>query len=206
MRVLPLVILAVVLASCGPKPSPPAAGNQSADKSPSPEPKQVEQKPEPKKGPTSGSQQNTIDVEIVVRSNTKDMLTDCANKPPRTIYVLASNGHVYHCVNNTLISHDEQGKNPALAAADVPVAESESVRWFCLTHTFIVTSIVQSKQSPVAAAAPATPFTGELSKVAASEFVTSPLPSIAGDPVQRYKVTFNITGIGTVDPDLICSF
>ena len=75
------------------------------------------------------------------------------------------------------------------------------MRWYSTTHTFVVVSVVKGKELPRSPSAPATPFAAAFAKVAASEVISSEVPSIDGEVVQRYKVTFNITGVGNVDPD-----
>jgi hypothetical protein len=200
--VAPFVILAVVLAGCGPEPASTPATNQSASKEP------VSQSQQPAK---------MLDVEIVGAVHPK-LLEVCKDgrKPANTIFVDTNSRKVFHCVTNaasntkTLTEHVDHGPVSPLSEADVPLSAGQQVRWFSETHTFSVLSVVKGKENPQAPAAPPTPFdpteaARRFTKVAASEVISPPVLALDGDLVQRYKVTFQITGLGLVDPDLICS-
>jgi hypothetical protein len=54
-------------------------------------------------------------------------------------------------------------------------------------------------------AAPDLPFGKDFPAKHASEVLSPLVPEVPGNVEQRYKVTFNIQGIGPVDPDVVCS-
>ena len=150
-----------------------------------------------------------VDVEIIVGS--KDELEKrCAgNVPPTAVFVL-SQKEVFHCIGNKLHHHDEHGKTPGMDDAIVRVAANERIRWFSTTALFTVTSVTKQLASiggPQDKTAPDTPFGKSIGPgKPASEVVTTPVPDLDGKIEQRYKVAFNIQGIGPVDPDVVCSF
>lgn len=193
MKLVPLVILAVVLSGCFLKPGP---------KQP--------QNPAPGKQGFSAAT-GTVDVEIVVSTHPK-LLEACknTNKPARTIYVDVNSKQVFHCVGKkALVPHTDHGVGHELSEADVLLSEGQQVRWFSTTHTFLVLPVVKGKEAPQNPKAPPTPFppSFSFSKVPAPEVISAPVESVGGAEVvvQRYKITFDITGLGVVDPDLICS-
>ena len=195
MRVAPLVILAVVLSGCFLKPGP---------KQPPP-PSPQSDRPSAAKTP--------VDVEIVVSMHPK-LVEVCknANKPARTIYVDEKSKQVFHCVGKkekALVPHTDHGVGHELSEADVLLSEGEQVRWFSTTHTFIVLPVVKGKEAPQNPKAPPSPFPPSFafSKVPAREATSDPVVSVGGaeEVVQRYKITFDITGLGVVDPDVVCT-
>lgn len=193
MRIAPLVILAVVLSGCFLNPGP----NQP----PAPLPEKQ----------SSSAAKGTVDVEIVVAMHPK-LLEVCkdSNKPARTIYVDEKSKQVFHCVGRkVLVPHTDHGPAHELSEADVLLSQGQQVRWFSTTHTFWVRPVVKGKEAPQNPKAPPTPFPPSFSftKVPALEVISAPVESVGGAEVvvQRYKITFDITGLGVVDPDLICS-
>ena len=194
MRLVPLVILAVVLSGCFLNPGP-----------------QQPQSPAPVKQSASAAKAPPVEVEIVVDTHPK-LLEACknSNRPARTIYVDENSKRVFHCVGNRrLTQHVDHGPKTELSEADVPLSAGEQVRWFSKTHTFIVLPVVKGKEAPQNPKAPPTPFPPSLpfSKVPELSVTSPPVESVgeAEVVVQRYKITFDITGLGVVDPDVVCS-
>ena len=186
MKAAPFVILTIVLASCAPK-----APVDSIE------------------GPASESKQGkTVDVEIL-GATMKELQDMCAggNKPARTVYVATPSGQVFHCVaKGKLTPHVDHGPTSDLSPADVELSAGDRVRWFSTTHTFYVESVVQGKEPPRGAGAPPTPFPGhKFALVPSKEVESGEVTFIDGKTVQRYKITFFITGMGKVDPDIICT-
>ena len=165
------------------------------------------------KPPDSSSEQppikatgNIIPVEIVVGSK-PDLDKQCAgNAPPTTVFVVSPK-EVYHCIKNKLLDHDEHDKgNPAMDVAIVRASTGDRIRWFSKTHSFTVTVVKHPKLGPQHPDAPDSPFNKELMVAPAQEKMSSLVPgAVKGKIQQRYKVSFAITGVGLVDPDLICS-
>lgn len=193
MRVAPLVILAVVLSGCFLNPGP-----------------QQPQSPAPVKQGSSAAKA-PVDVEIVVAMHPK-LLEVCknSNKPARTIYVDEKSKQVFHCVDKkTLVPHTDHGPTHVLSEADVLLDAGDRVRWFSTTHTFWVRPVVKGKEPPQNPKAPPTPFppSFSFSDVPALEVTSPPVESVGGGEAvrQRYKITFDITGLGIVDPDVVCT-
>ena len=188
MNGVPLVVLAFVL-SLGMQPAQPA-------------PKPVPAPPQPK-------ELTTVNIEIVVA--TQDQLTKVCGSggvQPTSIFVSTTNKQVFHCVGNKMFNHNDHGKEPALEKAVARANANQTVRWFSKTR-FIVTSIERHETpgTPPPAKknlAPDNPFTAPFPKEYRNE-VASVVRDETGTIVQRYKATFNIEGVGVVDPDLICS-
>lgn len=184
MKGLPLVLLAVVLAFSGCASSD-GLGPQA-------------------KPPSSGTQGEVVDVEIVVGSK-PDLDAQClGNASATTVFVIGK--EVYHCIGKKLHNHAEHGKTPGMENALVRVSTGDRVRWFSKTNLFTVVSVTKAAPalSPQNKLAPDTPFAAFPPKPA-SEVLSSLVPDVEGNVQQRYKVTFNIQGIGEVDPDVVCS-
>jgi hypothetical protein len=198
MSAVPLVIVAIVLSlgmqTPSPKPTPPPT--------PSPSSTQPETKPQPKPDPKLA----LIAVQIVVGTQPNlNALCKKGGQAPSTVFVVSAT-QVFHCVGNSLHDHANHGKDPDLEKAVVSASAKERVRWFSATR-FIVTSV--EKHEPPAGAppkknvAPDYPFLEALPKEFRNEVIVT-VRDEPGTVVQRYKASFNIEGIGLVDPDLIC--
>ena len=190
MSAVPLVILAVALSLVMQPP-------------PSPSPTPPKPSPQPKPAPTAGP----IAVQIVVGTQPNlNALCKKGGQAPSTVFVVSAK-QVYHCIGNSLHDHANHGKDPDLEKAVVRASAKERVRWFSATP-FIVTSV--EKHEPPAGGppkknvAPDYPFVEALPKVFRNEVIVT-VRDEPGTVVQRYKASFNIEGIGLVDPDLICS-
>jgi hypothetical protein len=147
-----------------------------------------------------------IPVEIVVGAKA-DLDKRCAgNAPPTTVFVVNAK-EVYHCVKNKLLDHVEHDKgNPEMAISIVQASTGDQIRWYSSTHLFTVSVVKHPKLGPQHPDAPDSPFGKELLVAPAREKVSSLVPGAPkGKIQQRYKVSFNITGVGLVDPDLICT-
>ena len=120
---------------------------------------------------------------------------------------LAFRSGLLYCVKNVLMDHDEHDKgNPAMAATIVQASTGDQVRWYSNTHTFTVTIVKHPKLGPQHPDAPDSPFGKALMASEAREQLSPAVPAaLKGKIQQRYKVSFNITGVGLVDPDLICT-
>jgi hypothetical protein len=193
MRAVFIVVLAVALSSCAnsktaaPRPvgAPPATGTAP--------------------GQPPG---NTVSVEIVVNSNKAELDAQCkkVGVDPTTIFVVTAKD-VFHCVGSVLHGHAEQAKGSLDMAKSVVRAQSnDRVRWWSKTHTLRVVSVVKDpKMPPQAKEAPDFPFgKAPFPAKPANEAVSPPVPTLRGDVEQRYKASFDITGVGLVDPDIIC--
>ena len=128
-----------------------------------------------------------------------DQKKEC-NVSPTTVYVIGTTA--YHCIDKKLIGHAEEGKNKALEASYVKVAAGQRVQWVLKTHTFRISAI--EAQSPIHPDSPGNPFNGNFPETREPGHVRS------GGQHRRqrraaYKVTFNIVGVGLVDPDVVCS-
>ena len=185
MNAVPLVILAVVL-SLGIQPTP----KPVAPKQPPP--------PQPK----------VVQIRIVVGVSEEALAKQCGpTEAPSTIFV-ANNKQVFHCVGNKLLNHANHGKDPNLEKAVVRANAGELVRWTSSTR-FKVVSVERHEVpgSPPPAKknlAPDSPFLKPLP----TEYLMVVEALVRNEPgtiVQRYKATFDIQGVGLVDPDLICS-
>lgn len=195
MSAVPLVILVVAL-SLGMQPPSPAP----TPPTPTPTPT-VQPKPVPKI--------TTIAVQIVVGTQANlGALCKKGGQAPSTIFVVNAK-QVYHCIGNTLRDHANHGKDPDLEKAVVRASAGERVRWFSATR-FIVAS-VEKHETPAPAGAPPKknvapdfPFLEPLPKEFRNE-VTGTVRDEPGTIVQRYKASFNIEGVGLVDPDVVCS-
>jgi hypothetical protein len=148
-----------------------------------------------------------IPVEIVVGSK-PDLDKRCAdNAPPTTVFVVNPK-EVYHCIKGKLLDHDEHDKgNPAMAISIVQASTGDRIRWYSNTHSFTVSVVKHPKLGPQHPDAPDTPFPDKALLVSpAREKLSSLVPeALKGKIQQRYKVSFNIDGVGLVDPDLICT-
>ena len=151
------------------------------------------------------SQGKTVDVEIVVGSK-PDLDTQCLGNVSATTVFVVNQKEIYHCIGKKLHHHDEHGKTPGMESALVRVSTGDRVRWFSKTNLFTVASVTKAGPalSPQNKLAPDTPFAAFPPKPA-SEVLSSLVPGVAGNVEQRYKVTFNIQGVGPVDPDVVCS-
>lgn len=147
-----------------------------------------------------------IPVEIVVGSKL-DLDKQCAGGAPATTVFVVSQKEIYHCIKDKLLHHDEHVKgNPEMEVSIVRASTGDRVRWFSNTHAFTVTVVKHPKLGPQHPDAPDSPFGKELLATAAREKLSSSVPNAPkGKIQQRYKVSFDITGIGLVDPDLICT-
>jgi plastocyanin len=157
--------------------------------------------------PEPAGQGQTVDVEIVVGSKT-DLDKACAGNPEPTTVFVVSQKEVYHCIASKLHHHDEHGKVAGMDASIVRVSAGDRIRWFSKTNLFTVTSIEKQIAAfgPQDKTAPERPFGDAFAAKPASEVMSTPVPDLPGKVEQRYKVTFNIQGIGPVDPDVVCSF
>lgn len=147
-----------------------------------------------------------IPVEIVVGSK-PDLDKACAGGAPATTVFVVNAKEVYHCVKDVLMDHDEHDKgNPAMAATIVQASTGDQVRWYSNTHAFTVTVVKHPKLGPQHPDAPDSPFGKAMLSSSAREQLSPAVPAaLKGKIQQRYKVSFNITGVGLVDPDLICT-
>lgn len=193
MSALPPVILAVVL-SLGTQPP------KKADPAPS--------QPAPKKDPVV----EVVEVEIVVRPIKKELDALCVPKTPATtIFVESAKPvQVYHCIGTKLHNHTEHEKNQkAMDPADVKLAVGQRIRWVSETPFYVVdvTKPDNPKHQPQSTLAPYRPFGMFTSKVHVTRLETPLVQNVVSEKpvVQRYKVTFNIVGVGEVDPDIICT-
>jgi hypothetical protein len=191
MNALPLVILAVVL-SLGTQP-PPAP-------KPAPTPPKPSQPP-PKKP-------ETVSVEIVVGTQANLAAACKKGAQPSTIFVVNPK-QVFHCIGNTLHDHANHGKNPDMEKAVVRVSAGDRVRWYSTTRFFVASierhEVPSGSTPPKKNLAPNFPFAAAFPKEYRTEVISSPVRDEPGTIVQRYKASFNIEGVGLVDPDLICS-
>ena len=148
---------------------------------------------------------NVIPVEIIVGSKS-ELDKQCSPKTPATTVFVVSPKQVYHCIGSKLLDHAEHDKgNPDIAAAIVRAATGDQIKWFSIKHTFTVTVAKHPKLGPQNPDAPNSPFGDTFALAPALEHVSPPVPNGGGKMQQRYKVSFNITTVGPVDPDLICS-
>ena len=181
-----ILLVTVALGACASK-----GGGQSA---------------QPEQGQKPGK---IVNVEIIVGSKAELDKRCSGNVPPTAVFVL-SQKEVFHCIGNKLHHHDEHGKTPGMDDSIVRVSANDRIRWFSTTHMFTVTSVTKQLASiggPQDKTAPETPFGKSIGPgKPASEVTTTPVPDLEGKIEQRYKVAFNIQGIGPVDPDVVCSF
>src|SRR5687768_12841456 len=183
MNAVPLVIVAVVM-SLGMQPAP----------KPAPPPQPV--KPV------------TLNVEIVVGAQ-ENLAATCkkGGVNPSTVFVVSTK-QVFHCIGNSLHDHANHGKDPDLEKAVVRLSAGDRVRWFS-TRRFFVASVERHElpgvTPPKKNLAPASPFAAALPKEYRTEVISPPVRDEPGTIVQRYKASFNIEGVGLIDPDLICS-
>ena len=193
MSGLPPVILAVVL-SLGTQVPAPKADPQPAPPAPKPD--------------------AVVEVQIVVRATFKELETLCVAKTPATTIFVenAKPVQVHHCLGSKLHNHSEHAKNEkAFDPADVKVTVGQRVRWVSETafpfYVVDVTKPEDPKHQPQNTLAPVRPFGTFTSKVFQNRVETSEVVGLksAKPVVQRYKVTFNIRGVGEVDPDIICT-
>ena len=188
MRLLPPVVIAAAFAlgSCASDDGNVTGQSASGGKQPSPG--------------------KTIPVEIVVGSK-PDLDKACAGGTPATTVFVDNVKQVYHCVKNVLMNHDEHDKgNPAMAATIVHASTGDQIRWYSKTHDFTVNVVKHPKLGPQHPDAPDFPFGRSMLASSAREQVSPAVPAaLKGKIQQRYKVSFNIAGVGLVDPDLICT-
>ena len=123
------------------------------------------------------------------------------NVTPTTVYVIGT--AAYHCIAKKLISHAEEGKNKALEASYVKVATGQRIQWVLKTHTFRISAI--EAHTPIHPGSPGNPFNGNFPEKPANQVMSGVVVNIDGSVVQQYKVTFDIVGVGLVDPDVVCS-
>ena len=185
---MPLVIFAVAL----------SLGMQQPSRNSTP-PKPPQPKPESTLAP--------IAVQIVVGTQANlNALCKKGGQAPSTVFVVSAK-QVYHCIGNSLHDHTNHGKDPDLEKAVVRASAKERVRWFSATP-FIVASVEKHEPPPGGPpkklVAPDYPFLEALPKQFRNEVIVT-VRDEPGTVVQRYKASFNIEGIGLVDPDLICS-
>ena len=164
--------------------------------------------PAPLKGQPSESKQGKIvDVEIIVGSK-PDLDALCLGNVSATTVFVVNQKEVYHCISKQLHDHAEHGKTPGMDDALVRVSSDDRIRWFSKASLFTVMSVTKASAAllPQNKAAPELPFGKEFTAgKPASEVLSPPVPTLPGNVEQRYKVTFNIQGIGPVDPDVVCS-
>jgi hypothetical protein len=183
-----------------------AVGSLNSQPSPKPaQPPAKKEQPPAKKGQPPPDAKLVVPVEIVVGEKTAlDKM--CLNgAAPTTVFVVSAK-QVYHCLGKNLHDHNEHIKNPNdMGPTIVRVSTGQYIRWFSKASQFSVVSVLKDlKGQPQDKAAPDTPFAA-FPKQPASEVLSSPVPELKGDVRQRYKTSFNIQGVGLVDPDLICS-
>ena len=140
-----------------------------------------------------------VEVDIVVGA-AGDEKKPCSVSPT-TVYVIGTSA--FHCIDKKLISHAEEGMNKALEASYVKVTSNQRVRWASKTHTFTIAAI--RAHNPISSGSPGNPFNGNFPDKPASQVTSGAVVNIDGSVVQQYKITFNIVGIGLVDPDVVCS-
>ena len=186
MRAVPLVMLVALLSFSGCAPSVGDPGLKTT--------------------PSSASQGKTVDVEIIVGSK-PDLDAQCLGNVSATTVFVVNQKEVYHCIGKKLHDHAEHGKTPGMDNALVRVSTDDRIRWFSKTSLFTVMSVTKASAglAPQDKAAPDLPFGKDFPGKHASEVLSPPVPEVPGNVQQRYKVTFNIQGIGTVDPDVVCS-
>jgi len=149
--------------------------------------------------PTGGKPGNTVNVEIVI--GTKGDEAKPCSVVPTTVYVIGTTP--YHCIDKKLISHAEEGKNKALEASYVKLAAGDRIQWNLKSHLFTISDI--EAHTPIVANSPGNPFNGNFSDKPANTVLSGVVVNVEGSVVQQYKVTFNIVGVGLVDPDVVCS-
>jgi hypothetical protein len=147
-----------------------------------------------------------IPVEIVVGSK-PDLDKACAGGAPATTVFVVNAKEVYHCIKTKLLDHDEHDKgNPEMAISIVHASTGDQVRWYSNTHDFTVNVQKHPKLGPQHPDAPDSPFGKAMLASSAREQLSPAVPAaLKGKIQQRYKVSFNISGVGLVDPDLICT-
>lgn len=184
MTALPFVILAVVL----------SLGTQ----------------PPPKKAEPAAPAPPVVEILIVVGTQ-DDLAKTCsgAGVTVSSVLVATTNKQVYHCVGNKLFNHADHGKEPALEKAVVRLNAGQAVRWVSKTRFMVVSvekhEVPGSPAAPKKTIAPDTPFVEPFPKEYRNVVLSSPVRDEPGTVVQRYKASFNIEGVGVIDPDLICS-
>ena len=150
-----------------------------------------------------GAQQPTTDNTIVVQIvivTADDLKKECT-QAPTTVVVIGT--QAYHCIGKKLISHAEEGNNPALDAAIVRVSVGQRIQWQAAVP-FTVTRI--ERHAPLANGTPNGPFSGDEFSNKPSKVVRSgTVVNLEGNVQQRYKASFQIEGVGLVDPDFVCS-
>ena len=144
-----------------------------------------------------------VNVQIVVDSLSAHQTT-CKNGKgvsPTTVFV--SDKEVFHCVGGALLNHkDEKEKPDAFKQTLVQLGVGDSITWTA-NRAFRVVQV--RKHEPIAAGAPAYPFTEELPTAFTTSVTVGAVLNLEGSVVQQYKVTFEVQGLGRVDPDLVCS-
>ncbi len=147
--------------------------------------------------PTPGPDIVTVDIVVGAAGDEKKP----CSVTPTTVYVIGTTA--FHCIEKTLISHAEEGKNKALEASYVKVATGQRVRWVSKTHTFTIAAI--RSHEPIDSRSPGNPFNGNFPGKPAASVTSGAVVNIDGSAVQQYKITFNIVKVGLVDPDVVCS-
>jgi len=194
MNALSIALLAFALAVSSQKPQPPPKAQPPAKK----------EQPPAKKAQPPPDIKSEVSVEIIVGA--KEALDKMCQggAPPTTVFVVSAK-QVYHCLGNKLHDHNEHIKNPNdMGPTIVRVSTGQYIRWFSTSQFSVVSVVKDPKGQPQNLAAPATPFAA-FPKQPATEVRSSLVPDRPGTVSQRYKTTFNIPGVGLVDPDLICT-
>lgn len=140
-----------------------------------------------------------VDVQIIV--GTADALQKPCELASTTVFVVGT--EAYHCIDKKLVSHAEGESNPAFANSYVRVAVGQRVRWWSETHAFTIAAV--RRHAPLNSGTPAGPFSGEFPDKPARQVSSGPVVNLHGVVEQRYKVSFDIVGVGLVDPDVVCS-
>ena len=188
MSALPFVILGVVL----------SLGAQS--------------KQQPKKGGTKRPPPpQVVEVQIIVGTY-KELSSLClqVTPPPATAVLVTPEKGVYHCIGKNMHDHSKRSVNSnAMDPSDVKLVAGQRIRWSSNSRLFRVVSVVKRENPearPQDKLAPLTPF-DKFPEGLGKNVTSSLVPNLEGAVVvrQRYKVTFEIQGIGFVDPDVVCS-
>lgn len=140
-----------------------------------------------------------VDVQIIV--GTADALKKPCELAPTTVFVVGT--QAYHCIGKKLVSHTEGETNAAFANSYVRVSVGQRVRWQSETHAFTIAAL--RRHAPLNPGTPAGPFSGEFPDKPAKQVTSGPVVNLDGVVEQRYKVSFDIVGVGLVDPDVVCS-
>jgi hypothetical protein len=161
------------------------------------------QPPKPEQPPPDLKSEVSVEIVVGEKGALDKMCLDGA--AANTVFVVSAT-QIYHCLGRKLHDHGEHATNSSTMDPSIVRAYTgQHIRWFSKTREFSVVSVVKDpKGQPQNLAAPAAPFAA-FPKQAAREVRSSLVPDLTGTVIQRYKVTFNIQGVGLVDPDLICS-